>query len=155
MVPSNNSCRSPTTYRRAARPWRHGERPPADRLAAAGWQLPAGVGGYRTLTALEIDFLEKLLGAAREQRARLLDGHAPQREHLVVGLLVPGTDHEFVLFQEFYRSRVIERIIRRGKLAVENIRRSHDWSAPLNDFREHRGNRVPITAFHGARKFFF
>ena len=39
-------------------------------LLPPDWQLPAGVGGYRTLTALEIDFLEKLLGAAREQRSR-------------------------------------------------------------------------------------
>lgn len=37
-------------------------------LLPRDWHLPDS--GYRTLTALEIDYLEKLLGAAREQRAR-------------------------------------------------------------------------------------
>jgi len=40
-------------------------------LLPGGWPLPgADGGGYRTLTALEIDYLEKLLAEARKQRGR-------------------------------------------------------------------------------------
>lgn len=41
-------------------------------LLPRDWPLPgaAGSSGYRTLTALEIDFLEKLLAEARKQRGR-------------------------------------------------------------------------------------
>lgn len=40
-------------------------------LLPRDWNLPSGApGGYRTLSALEIDFMEKLLTEARKQRGR-------------------------------------------------------------------------------------
>lgn len=39
-------------------------------LLPRDWPIPGGSAGYRTLTALEIDYLEKLLAEARKQRGR-------------------------------------------------------------------------------------